>query len=100
VSYGGRWYLSRSTGKTSNGVLYVTKPTTSARGVLEIESAHRAGVGVEDLSHWPKADGSPGQLWTVTEWPGKRLVYACDISSLSDGARATEVCGPWSNPPR
>lgn len=99
VSHQGKWYLSRSQG-SSNGVLYVTEAPTSATGTLEIESAHRGGVGVEDLSHWPKSDGSPGQLWTVTEYPGKRLIYACDISSLNDTARGGEVCGPWPDPPQ
>ncbi|MBB1252767.1 hypothetical protein H3146_05220 [Streptomyces sp. OF3] len=99
VSYNGIWYLSRSQGQ-SNGVLYATRRTTSATGTLEIASAHRAGVGVEDLSHWPTPSGGPGKLWTVTEYAGKRLIYACEISALNDPARNTEICGPWSDPPQ
>lgn len=100
VSHNGKWYLSRSRGKSDNGLLYVTQSTTSATGVLQIQSAHRAGIGVEDLSHWPKPDGSPGQLWTVTEHPGKRMIYACDIESLNDAVRDGEICGRWPDPPQ
>ncbi|WP_432139229.1 MULTISPECIES: hypothetical protein [unclassified Streptomyces] len=99
VSYDGRWYLSRSRGDRSNGVLYVTKPTTAPTGVLEIESVHRAAVGVEDLSHWPGPEQGPGELWTVTEHPGKRMIYACPLPRLTDPAREGEICGPWPDAP-
>ncbi|MBN0044073.1 hypothetical protein JS756_08095 [Streptomyces actuosus] len=99
VSYNGRWYLNRSRGDQNNGVLYVTKPVTSSTGVLEIESAHRAAVGVEDLSHWPGTDRSAGDLWTVTEHEGKRMIYACPISELDSATRGGEICGLWPSPP-
>ncbi|CAF1294744.1 unnamed protein product [Adineta steineri] len=67
----------------SNGFLYVTKPITSTTGILEIDTAHYAAVGPEDLSHWPKADGSPGGLWTVSEHPGKRLLSTIEQERLS-----------------
>lgn len=98
VSYDGKWYLSRSHG-ASNGVLYVTKPIGTATGTLQIDTAHHAGVGPEDLSHWPKPDGSPGGLWTVTEYPGKRLLYVCDIGTLNDTDRLDEICGLDPSPP-
>lgn len=98
VSFNDTWYLSRSQGN-NNGVLYATRKTTSATGTLEVASAHRAGVGPEDLSHWPTSSGGPGQLWTVTEHPGKRLIYACDIASLNDVVRDGEICGRWPDPP-
>ncbi|WP_189061681.1 hypothetical protein [Longimycelium tulufanense] len=99
LSYNDKWYISRSRGDRENGLLYVTKKITSTTGTLEIESAHRADIGVEDLSHWPKSDGRPGRIWTVTEHPGKRMIYACDIEFLNDIDRDTEICGLWRNPP-
>ncbi|CAF1294595.1 unnamed protein product [Adineta steineri] len=42
---------------------------TSTSGILEIDTTHYAAVGSEDLPHWPKLDGSPGGLWTVSEHP-------------------------------
>jgi hypothetical protein len=98
VSYDGKWYLSRSRGAT-NGVLYVTKPISTATGTLQIGTAHHAGVRPEDLSHWPKPDGSPGDLWTVTEYPGKRLLYVCDIGRLNDTDRLDEIYGRDPSPP-
>lgn len=96
VSYNNKWYLSRSQGQ-SNGFLYVTKPKSSSTGVLEIESAHYAGVGPEDLSHWSKPDGSVGSLWTVTEHAGKRLIYVCDIDRLSSPEENGRICGLRTN---
>lgn len=92
MSYGGRWYLSRSRGPERLGVLYVARQPSSATGTLSVVSAHRAGIGPEDLSHWPSADGSAnGELWTVTEHPGKRLLYACYTAGLTSTGK---ICGP------
>ncbi|CAF1363114.1 unnamed protein product [Adineta steineri] len=96
VSYNNTWYLSRSQG-ASNGFLYVTKPITSTTGILEIDTTHYAAVGPEDLSHWPKPDGSPGGLWTVSEHPGKRLLYMCDIDKLKSHDEFSRICGLTTN---
>lgn len=93
LSIGNRWYLSRSQG-SSNGFLYVTRPTNGARGMLDIESTHHAAVGPEDLSHWPQRDGSPGTLWTVTEHPGKRILYACHLNKINNRNETGKICGP------
>lgn len=105
VSYNEKWYLNRSQGE-KNGVLYVAKEPNSATGTLQIESAHRAGIGPEDLSYWPQPPQDrppfvdPSRLYTVTEHAHKRMIYACDIGSLNDSTRDTkEICGYWSNPP-
>ena len=96
VSYKNIWYLSRSQG-LSNGILYVTKPISSNNGTLEIDTAHYAAVGPEDLSHWPKTDGSPGGLWTVTEHAGRRLLYVCNIGNLNNNTELHRICGPNPN---
>lgn len=99
LSYNGTWYLSRSRGKSANGVLYETEPVSGTTGTLEIETAHYAGVGVEDFSHWPGSGGSPGTLWTVTEHPGRRMIYACDLQTLGDVVVGGEICGEWPDAP-
>ncbi|CAF2342018.1 unnamed protein product [Rotaria sp. Silwood2] len=96
VSYNNKWYLSRSQG-SSNGFLYVTKSIISPTGILEIDTAHFAAVGPEDLSHWTNPDGSAGGLWTVTEHAGKRLLYACDIDQLNNREGSNRICGPRAN---
>ncbi|CAF2394756.1 unnamed protein product [Rotaria sp. Silwood2] len=96
VSYNHKWFLSRSRG-ASNGVLYVTKPITSATGILKIDTAHYAAVGPEDLTHWPKSNGSPGGLWTVTEHAGRRLLYVCNIDRLNKRDELDNICGPNPN---
>ncbi|CAF1289714.1 unnamed protein product [Adineta steineri] len=70
---------------------------TSTTGILEIDTTHYAAVGPEDLSHWPKADGSPGGLWTVSEHPGKRLLYVCDIDKLKSHDEFSHICGQNAN---
>lgn len=93
VSYNNTWYLSRSQG-ASNGFLYVTKPIATTTGILEIGTTHYAAVGLEDLAHWPKPDGSPGGLWTVTEHAEKRLLYVCNIDALNNRDEVGHICGP------
>jgi hypothetical protein len=35
-------------------------------------------VGVEDLSYWPSED----RLWSLSEYPGRRFVFAMDRARL------------------
>jgi hypothetical protein len=71
VSYGGAWYLSRSTGRTNNGELIVAQPDATPTGSLQATETRVAGIGPEDLSFWPARN----EVWTVTEHAGRRMLY-------------------------
>ncbi|WP_182524126.1 hypothetical protein [Nocardioides dongkuii] len=62
----GRYYLTRSHGPWTPGSVYVGRPGAFRR--------HRwaAPMGPEDLTWWPSDD----LLWSVSEHPGRRWVYA------------------------
>jgi hypothetical protein len=77
VVHDGRWFVSAGRGDKSRGDLWIGTPGAMAR---------RQGVlppGPEDLAVWPERD----QLWCVTEFPGKRWVFAMDLErwASSDG---------------
>ena len=65
----GTWAITASAGKDNPGDLWVGHPGNYARhkGVLP--------VGPEDITYWPQRR----QLWSVTEWPDHRWVYAIDV---------------------
>jgi hypothetical protein len=62
----GRYHLTVSHGRTTPGSVYVGRPGSFRR--------HRwaAPMGPEDLSYWPSTD----LLWSVSEHPGRRWVFA------------------------
>jgi hypothetical protein len=62
----GNYYVTVSRGPTTPGSVYVGQPGDFRR--------HRwaAPVGPEDIAYWPSTD----MLWSVTEHPGNRWVYA------------------------
>jgi hypothetical protein len=62
----GRWYLTRSTGPWIPGSVHVGRPGDFRR--------HRwaTPMGPEDIAWWPSTD----LLWSVTEHPRRRWVYA------------------------
>jgi hypothetical protein len=62
----GRWYLTASTGPWVPGSVYVGRPGEFRR--------HRwaTPMGPEDIAWWPSTD----LLWSVTEHPRRRWVYA------------------------
>jgi len=64
----GRWYVTTSQGRGNPGDLLVGAPGAFRRhkGVLP--------TGCEDIAAWPQRR----ELWSVTEWPGMRWVYAVD----------------------
>ena len=67
----GRWYLSSTGG--SGPRLQAAKGGSGNTGVLTAEGPNRkVAQGVEDLSYWPGRD----ELWTVTEQPCTRYLYA------------------------
>lgn len=68
----GTWYVTRSRGRWRLGHLYVGTPGAfrTVRQALP--------VGPEDITYWPSTD----QLWSQTEYPGRRYVFAIDRSRL------------------
>ena len=79
VRAGGRWYVGTSNGRFRRGSTWVGP---EARDGLEPRSfTRRAGVlpvGPEDLAAWPSRD----ELWTVTEYPGRRRLVVLDRTRL------------------
>lgn len=70
----GSWVLTSSNGEGNPGDLWVGTPGAFRRhrGVLP--------TGPEDITWWPER----GQLWTLTEWPGRRWVHSVDLPRWSD----------------
>lgn len=64
----GRWYVTTSHGPRQPGSVYVGTPGSFRRHRLATP------VGPEDVSYWPSTD----TLWSATEHPGRRWVYAMD----------------------
>ncbi|MGC1209009.1 MAG: hypothetical protein WA880_13730, partial [Ornithinimicrobium sp.] len=63
-----RYYVTASRGSKRNGHMYVGQPgdLTPHREVLP--------PGPEDITYWPSRD----QLWSLSEYPGRRFVFAMD----------------------
>lgn len=61
-----RFYVTASSGRRRGGHVYVGRPgdLTARRGVLP--------PGPEDITYWPSRD----QLWSQSEYPGARYVFA------------------------
>ncbi|MFC5290821.1 hypothetical protein ACFPM7_27555 [Actinokineospora guangxiensis] len=71
VAHEARWFLSR-TGRGEQGAGYLTTATASGSTGDLVETGDRnAAIGVEDLSYWPGSE----EIFTVTEYPDKRVVY-------------------------
>ncbi len=73
VSVDGRLHVVTSNGRRGRGSLWVGPP----------EALHRRArvlpPGAEDLTYWPSRE----ELWTLTEYPGRRLVLALDRRRFS-----------------
>ncbi|MBA2695056.1 MAG: hypothetical protein ACR2FV_03810 [Ornithinimicrobium sp.] len=69
---GERYYVSVSRGRTRRGHLYVGAPgsLTPRRWALP--------PGPEDICYWPSTD----QLWSLSEYPGRRFVFAMDRANF------------------
>ncbi|MGH3625080.1 MAG: hypothetical protein ACRDQ5_25385, partial [Sciscionella sp.] len=60
-------------GEGAPGHLQAAKANKTGAGVLTTDGNERdVAGGVEDLSYWPGRN----ELWTVTEYPGDRVLYA------------------------
>lgn len=68
----GKYYLSTSDGSGNRGDLATFRPGGSV--VMHYDTLP---IGPEDLSYW----GPKGQLWSVTEYPGSRSVFAVRASA-------------------
>lgn len=66
----GRWYVTVSRGRFRRGDVYAGRPGALSR------HACAGPPGVEDLSHWPD------RLWSVSEWPGMRWVFAMERAAF------------------
>ncbi|MCW2831531.1 MAG: hypothetical protein JWP31_2223 [Aeromicrobium sp.] len=66
----GTWVITASRGEDVPGDLWVGQPGDYRchRGVLP--------TGIEDITYWPQRH----QLWTLTEWPGRRWLVAIDVA--------------------
>jgi hypothetical protein len=72
TTVGDRWYVTTSAGKHLRGSLYVGRPGAFRRRAMVLP------VGVEDISYWPSRD----ELWSSSEYPGRRYVFAMDRARL------------------
>lgn len=68
----GQWYVTTSAGRRGRGSVWTGRPGALARtpGALP--------AGPEDITYWPSTD----QLWSLTEYPGRRWVLALDRTRL------------------
>ena len=67
------WFVSASRGDKLGGDLWVGTPGAMVR------HEHALPPGPEDLALWPERR----QLWSVTEFPGKRWVFAVDLDAVA-----------------
>jgi hypothetical protein len=70
TTVGGRWYLTTSAGRYRLGSVWTGTPGDLKRSRFAVP------VGVEDVTYWPSTD----QLWSLSEYPGHRYVFAMDRS--------------------
>jgi hypothetical protein len=73
TSVHGTWFVTTSRGRYRLGSLWSGRP-----GELR-EHRHQLPVGPEDITYWPEHD----QLWSLSEYPGARYVYAMPRSRFT-----------------
>lgn len=69
---GDRWFVTTSAGEYLRGSMHVGVPGAFRRRAMVLP------VGVEDLAYWPARD----ELWSLSEYPGRRFVFAMDRARL------------------
>lgn len=69
----GTWFVTTSAGRRCRGSLYVGRPGALRRRRWVLP------VGVEDIAYWPSRD----ELWSLSEYPGRRYVFAVDRSRFA-----------------
>ena len=73
----GTWFVTKSRGRYRLGSVFVGRP-----GALR-EHKWQLPVGPEDIAYWPARD----QLWSVSEYPGARYVFAMPRAHFLRDAR-------------
>ncbi|RCG26262.1 hypothetical protein DQ384_30365 [Sphaerisporangium album] len=68
LSYKGKWYLSQAASSTANGSLLVVPDGQTAQ-------VRKFPIGPEDLTCWSEKN----QLWSVTEYKGRRALFAVPV---------------------
>ena len=68
----GVWYLTTSAGRYRLGSVWTGTPGDLRRTRFAVP------VGVEDIAYWPSTD----QLWSLSEYPHHRYVFAMDRSTF------------------
>lgn len=76
VLHDGEWFVSASRGDKRGGDLWVGTPGDMVRNELVFPP------GPEDLAVWPER----GQIWSLTEYPGRRWMFALDLDRWSRSA--------------
>ena len=81
LSYNGRWYVAHSSA-TSHGQLWrLTPGATGASASCTVDGAATPacwGLHPEGLTYW----FSDGLVWSQTEWPDQRALFAVPLTSL------------------
>lgn len=72
VSVNGKFHIHRSNGSGTRGDVFIWYPGSTAT-----KHTGAVPIGPEDVSYWPQY----GEIWSHTEYPGKRYVYASNESS-------------------
>jgi len=70
---GGTYYVTTSSGRYGYGSLYVGRPGAFACHAKVLP------IGPEDITYWPSRD----ELWSLTEYPSRRYVYAMNRSEFA-----------------
>ena len=73
----GTWFVTTSHGRYRLGSVWVGRPAEL------VEHRWQLPVGPEDIAYWRSRD----QLWSLSEYPGARYVYAMPRSRFTRGAR-------------
>ncbi|MGI8435197.1 MAG: hypothetical protein ACR2LE_10760 [Nocardioidaceae bacterium] len=76
---GDSWYVSTSRGRFRRGGMRELEESGGWR-----EHAASLAVGCEDLAYWPQRD----EIWSCSEYPGHRFVYAMPRSNFSSARLA------------
>lgn len=87
VAHGNTYYFNRSHGEdvttqNDNGDLLKSTAPSGTTGVLGEPARRTAPVGPEDLSYWSGFMSFGDVLFSVTEHPGQRMVYATPVSAF------------------
>ncbi|NEE01605.1 hypothetical protein [Phytoactinopolyspora halotolerans] len=72
VSVNGKFHIHRSNGSSTRGDVFIWRP-----GSFATQYTGAVPIGPEDVSYWPGRD----EIWSQTEYPGMRYVYASRESS-------------------